>query len=200
VSNGQTLHLAVPITVIILSSPPCPFTVLQPDAGFDYPSYIPPLDHQDAPVQLIQFKDSQCEHFYSHSVVSPIHQAPTWKTTEPVFALQLTKDPSSIGGTTTAMLLLVYLTCSLTHASPLTQHNFPFNNVVSYTCNLELNDAHIVDYIQLFIICPVIIPIAEYPITLHSTAISYDKPLLSKCKTLLRGFILLYYSETKMEM
>ena len=78
------------------------------------------------------------------------------------------------------MLLLVYLSCSLTHASPLTQQNFPFNNVVSYTCNLELNDAHIVDDIQLFIICPVIMLIAEYPVTLHSPAISHNKPLLSK--------------------
>jgi hypothetical protein len=123
--------------------------------------------------------DSQCQHFYSHSVVSPIHQASTQKTTVPIFALQLTKNLSGIGGTTTAMLL-VYLSLSLTHASPLTQQSFPFNNVVSYTRNFELNDAHIVEEIQLFIICPVIMLIAEYPITLHSTAISYDKPLLSK--------------------
>jgi hypothetical protein len=97
----------------------------------------------------------------------------------PLFPLQLTNDLSGIGGTTSAMLLPVYRSCSLTHASPLTQQNFPFNNVVSYTLNLELNDAHIVDDIQLFIFCPIIMLTAEYPITLHSTAISYDKPLLS---------------------
>jgi hypothetical protein len=98
----------------------------------------------------------------------------------PIFALQLNKNLSGIGGTATAMLLPVYLSCSLTHASPLTQQNFPFNNVVSNTCNLELNDAHIVDDIQLFIVCPVIMLTAEYPTTLHSTVISYDTPLLSK--------------------
>lgn len=78
------------------------------------------------------------------------------------------------------MLLPVDLSCSQTHASPLTQQNFPFNNVVSYTRNLELNDADTVDNIQLFIIHPVIMLIAEYPITLYSTAVSHDKPLLSK--------------------
>lgn len=82
------------------------------------------------------------------------------------------------------MLQPVYRSCSRTHASPLTQQNFPFNNVVSYTCNLELNDAHIVNDIPLII--PVIMLIAEYTITLHSTAISYDKPLLSKYDLVMR--------------